>query len=82
MAKAIIENILYDTDKCKLVLEVDEWKYTDGVTAITKLYRGRSKWFIERNGKIYPITENRAKEIIAENAIDKYVEYFGEPEEA
>ena len=73
--KKILNNLLYDTTESKEV-----WNDTKG-----KVYYKTSKgnYFVVINDKeINPISEETMKEILGNYDVDKYVEFFGKPEEA
>lgn len=74
--KKIINGLLYDTDKSELI-------YTDLDTKRRLFRTENNRFFIAYlNGEIVPKTEEQAKDYLGEHDIDKYIEIFGEPQEA
>ena len=74
--KRIIDGLLYDTDDSVLIYEdVDKRR---------KYYQTANKRFfiLYKTGEIYAATEEHVKAVLGERDIDKYIEIFGEPEEA
>lgn len=89
--RKIINGKLYDTSKaeriCDLILGHEDIPNYDlpirslgGQDVI--IYRGISKWFIEYFRLIEPVEEDWVKYILGKYDIDKYIELFGEVEEA
>lgn len=72
----IIHGILYDTDKAEKI-------YFDDKTDRT-LYRGENGRFFTffLNGAISPRTEEAVKDYLGEKDVNKYIELFGEVEDA
>lgn len=89
--RRIIDGKLYDTSKaekiCSLVLShTDIPNYDLPIINLggqdVKIYRGISEWFIEYFCFIEPVTEDWVKEILGKCNVEKYIELFGEVEEA
>lgn len=74
--KKIVDGLLYDTDKSELI-------YTD-VANKRRLFKTENNRFfiVYNNGEIVPKTEQNAKDYLGERDIDKYIELFGEVENA
>lgn len=89
--KKIIDGKLYDTSKakkiCTIVLSHDDIPNYDlpiislGGQDVT-IYKGNSEWFIEYFCFIEPVSESWIKNILGRCDVDKYIELFGEVEEA
>ena len=74
--KKVINGLLYDTDKSELLHQDKDLR-----RSYYKTKNGR--YFIAyRTGEISVIAEERIRDILIEYNYDKYVELFGEPEEA
>lgn len=77
--KAIINGLLYDTEKAEVVCE-------DSIGFFTVYKTKNNRVFIENKltEKFSTITTdmNKIKEILGSNFPDKYIELFGEVEEA
>ena len=74
--KRIIEGLLYDTDDSLLIYEdIDKRR---------KYYKtANGRFFIlYKTGEILTATEEHVKAVLGERDIDKYIEIFGQPEEA
>lgn len=74
--KKIINGKLYDTEKSELIyteLEGKRWLYRTNKRAFYKVYS---------TGDIVPMSDEQAMEYFGENDPDKYIEIFGNPEEA
>ena len=82
MSRAIIDGVLYDTDKCEYVM--DTYIAPDGYPRELpgKLYRGKNRWFVVVMNNIYPVTEFWVKNSIGRKSIEKYIELFGKVEDA
>lgn len=89
--RKIIDGKLYDTSKaermCDLVLSHDDIPNYDlpiinlgGQDVV--IYKGVSEWFIEYFCFIEPVKEDWVKYILGRCNVDKYIELFGEVEEA
>lgn len=76
MMRKVVNGKLYDTDKSELVYTEEEGKRW--------LYRTKKGSFFKAysTNDIVPITDEQAKEYLGEHDVEKYIEYFGEPEEA
>lgn len=74
--KAIIDDLLYDTETATLIY-TDENKNRRWYLAVNGHY-----FVAFLNGQITPKTEEQVKEFLGVNDPDKYIELFGEPEEA
>lgn len=74
--KKIVNGKIYDTEKSELV-------YTEQDTQ-RKLYRTqKGAWFrCYKNGEVVPIDEETAMEYLGRVDVDKYIEYFGNVDEA
>lgn len=72
----IIENLLYDTKTAELI-HADE----NTRRQLFKTPNGRF-FMLYPNGEIVPKKEKSAKEYLSKNNIKKYIELFGEVEEA
>lgn len=76
--KAIIDGLLYDTDKAKIIFNPDEY-HTLYMTEKGNLFM----LYYQSGERSISCTDNeKLKKFLAENAPDKYVEIFGEVEEA
>ena len=84
--RKIIDGILYDTSRAEQLcvfqacgyfgLELDPYGF-----AI--LFRGRNgKFFVQHFGKLLPCQYHTAKKILGNENVEKYIEIFGEVEEA
>lgn len=89
--RRIINGKLYDTSKAKNIYKVilshdDIPNYDLPIFSLggenVSIYKGNSEWFIEYFCFIEPVTEDWVKEIIGRCNPDKYIELFGEVEEA
>ena len=74
--RAIVDGLLYDTDKSELV-------HIDSITK-RRLYRTPGGCFFSMypNGEIVPKTVENTKVYLGEKNVEKYIELFGEVEEA
>ncbi len=74
--KKIVDGLVYDTDKSELI-------YTDLIKnrELYKTKKGRY-FMLYATGEIAPKTEESVMEYLAEHDVDKYIELFGEVEEA
>lgn len=74
--KGIIENLLYDTETSTLIYAEEDTK--------RKLYKTpNSNYFtLYATGEIKPKTLNAVKDYLGRYDVEKYIELFGEPEEA
>ena len=74
--KKIINNLLYDTELSELV-------YHDEVKNRRWYKTPKGNYFVfYGTGEITPKTEENVKEYLGRNNVDKYIELFGEPQEA
>ena len=72
--KAIINGLLYDTEKANLICEPDEHH--------TMYMTEKGNLFMLYNGVISCADNETLKKFLAEELPDKYIELFGEVEEA
>lgn len=74
--KKIIKGLLYDTEDSELIY-IDEDKRR-------MLYMTKNKHFftLYNNGEIVPKSVEDTKEYLGSVDVEKYIEIFGEPEEA
>ena len=74
--KKIIDGKMYDTETSEIIY-INE--YTN-----RRMYRTRkgNYFFMYPNGEIVPKTEDEVKIFLGENDTDKYIELFGNVEEA
>lgn len=74
--KRIIDNLLYDTDTATLINTEKENN--------RKLYKTPNNNFfmLYPTGEIKPKTENSVRDYLGIRNVEKYIELFGEPEEA
>lgn len=89
--RRIIDGKLYGTSRakniCDLILSREDIPnfglqiYVLGGQKVT-IYRGVSEWFIEYSYIIEPVTEDWVRKILGEHNVEKYIELFGEVEEA
>lgn len=76
--KAIINGLLYDTEKADCV-----GTYKNRYFDTCDVYKTKNnRVFIEKAEGGFIIDENEVKEIIGQYCPDKYIELFGEVEEA
>lgn len=89
--RRIINGKLYDTSKakniCNVILSHNVIpNYNFPIFSLggenVSIYKGNNEWFIEYFCFIEPVTEDWIKEIIGRRNPDKYIELFGEVEEA
>lgn len=74
--KKIINNLLYDTELSELI-------YHDEVKNRRWYRTPNGNYFVfYATGEITPKTEESVKEYLGRNNVDKYIELFGEPQEA
>lgn len=74
--RKIVQGKLYDTDKATLIYVQKTFNRLWYVTE-------KGNYFVVfGNGSIIPQTEEEVKEFLAEHDVDKYMELFGEVEEA
>ena len=78
--KAIIDGKLYDTDKAELI-------YTEVVDRRTKRYyymTAKRAFFCyySKTKEIKVKTEAEIRELLGKHDVDKYIEIFGEPDNA
>lgn len=72
----IINGLLYDTETSEKIFSDDIQNRVWHMTA-------NGNYFVfYRTGEITPKTESQAKEFLGKNDVAKYIELFGEPEEA
>jgi len=74
--KRIVNGLLYDTDKAELIYFDDKKdRY---------LYRAENGHFFTffRTGQIIPRTENAVRDYLGQRNVKKYIEIFGEVEDA
>lgn len=71
---------LYDTLKATKVTSYEERSIIFGRCITYTLYKGKTEWFVEGNGCIFPKNELEAKDILSRHDTDQYIKYFGEPE--
>jgi len=80
--KQIINNVLYDTEKAEKI--VNYWF----ASCKRELYRGKTGYFavvwdyFETNYSFELKDEDFVKALLGKINIDKYIELFGEPEQA
>lgn len=75
--RKIVGGKMYDTDKATVVYD---WRGMDRVLYVTA--KGNYFMYYAGTGKIEPWSEDQVKNFLAEHDADKYVELFGEVEEA
>ena len=76
--KAIINGLMYDTEKAKIIFNPDEY-HTLYMTEKGNLFMA----YHQLEEKAISCADNeKLKKFLAENAPEKYVEIFGEVEEA
>ena len=80
VVRKIIDGKLYDTSKAVKITSYEIFSILLGVKITCTLYKGNEEWFEDMEGYIFPKTEAGAKKILAEHDVDKYIQYFGEPE--
>lgn len=89
--RRIIGRKLYDTSKAKRICDIvlsccDIPGYNSPIINLggeyVVIYKGVNEWFIEYLCSIEPVTEDWVKSILGERNVDKYIELFGEVEEA
>lgn len=72
----IINDLMYDTDDSELIYE-DRFN--------KRLYYRTFKgnfFVVYNNGELLPTSEDTIKKILGQNDVEKYIELFGEPQEA
>lgn len=74
--KKIVNGKLYDTSTSEEIY-VDEWSNRH----IFKTQKG-NYFLLYGNGEIVPKTEDEIKEYLGEHDVEKYIELFGEVEDA
>lgn len=89
--RRIINNKLYDTSKAQNIYSIrlshDDIPNYDlpivdlGGIEVT-IYKGNIEWFIEYYRFIEPVSEIWVQDILGRLNVDKYIELFGEVEEA
>lgn len=74
--KKIVKGLMYDTDKSELV-HIDKARKR-------QLYNTQNGnyFMFYVSGDILPVTEDFVKDYLGENDIEKYIELFGEVEDA
>ena len=97
MARFVIQEKMYDTEKADFLGEVDKWYKNNllseicgkevGTTYKCKLYRTKKNNYLlvhEEGWDVIgqAITEQTAKELLMNTNPDAYIKYFGEIEEA
>lgn len=75
--KAIINNLLYDTDKSTLIVFIKEIQRFVYITEHKRLFMVDSC-----HSYITTADHDNCKELLARYALDKYIEIFGEVEDA
>lgn len=83
--KAIIDDKLYDTETAEFIYAYADCDYVTCATTIIYIYRTKKGTYFKydmRREKISKIKEKTVKEIISRFDIDKYIELFGDVEEA
>lgn len=86
MSKAIIDELLYDTDVSAYIMTLEEVPptytgiYFGGCTC--DLYQGKKHWFVDFMGSVYPVDEDWVKSKIGRVSVEKYTELFGTVETA
>lgn len=72
----VIDNLLYDTDTATVIHIEDDTKRI--------LYQtpNGSFFMFYPNGEIVPKTEQSTKDYLGKYNVEKYIELFGEPQEA
>lgn len=72
----VINNLLYDTDTATVLHKEDDSKRV--------LYQTPNKnyFMFYSNGEIVPKTEESTKDYLGKHNVPKYIELFGEPQEA
>lgn len=75
--RAIIDDLLYDTSKSKMIMKFGNFLYCNSYLYTTS----KGRFFIVDGSEIKPITECYAKEILSHHP-DEYQEIFGKVEDA
>lgn len=76
MMKKIIDNLLYDTETSELI-------HNDEINKRLWYLTPNGNYFcFFKNGDIVPKTEEAVKDYLGKNDVEKYIELFGEPQEA
>ena len=72
----VINNLLYDTDTATVIHQEEDTKRV--------LYQTPNKnyFMFYPNGEIVPKTEESTKDYLGKHNVPKYIELFGEPQEA
>jgi hypothetical protein len=74
--RQVIKNLLYDTQKAKLV-----YKEADTKKQLWQMNRTQSFFFTFQDGHIEPISKESAKEYLGLIDVSVYIQMFGEPQE-
>ncbi len=91
ISKRIINGKLYDTSKakkiCSLTLKRNQIASFDNPDVLlheedVTIYKGKTEWFIEYRNFITTVSESWVMGILARYNAGKYIELFGEVEEA
>ncbi|MBO5922804.1 MAG: hypothetical protein J6Q48_10525 [Bacteroidaceae bacterium] len=72
----VIDNLLYDTDTATIVHVEEDTKRVLYITP------NKNFFMFYPIGEIVPKTEQSAKNYLGKYNVEKYIELFGEPEEA
>lgn len=72
----VIDNLLYDTETA-IIIHIEE-----GAKRILYQAPNGNFFMFFNNGEIVPKTEQSTKDYLGKYNVDKYIELFGEPEEA
>lgn len=74
--KKIVNGLLYDTDTSELI-------YHDEINR-RRWYKTKNEnyFVLYANGEIGPKTEDAVRDHLGKNNVEKYIELFGEPQEA
>lgn len=87
--REVINGKLYDTSKainvCNLIIPYEKMPNYGfvvycGCSESVSIYKGSTEWFIEIYGKLKPADEKWVKDILGKYDVEKYIEFFGEPE--
>lgn len=89
--KRIIDGKLYDTSKANKIYKFRMYRenipncelpFERLCSEDVTIYKGNCEWFIEYQTCITPVSKEWVMDILARRNTDKYIELFGEVEEA
>lgn len=93
--RRVINGKLYDTSKAELVFRKKIYlhelgydcfpasfpaSWRDYLFETIDLYKGRNEWFCVVREEMLLLTEKQARNLLGKYDVDKYIEFFGEPE--